>query len=151
MRTKYKKNPKFKLTLASESSNSFVMNNLRHGSLSGAVKWRLHLIMPHISQSTGLTFGSCLRPKYFWIFCMFCEILDLCCNATIIAVHPAANEKLIINPKNILQRKTILIDHSKKIHFNQQHIVCFYHLIWIPTTHENTNIPTDMDKTTTSE
>lgn len=32
-------------------------------------------------------------------------MLDLRCNATIIAVQPAANEKLIIKPKNILKER----------------------------------------------
>lgn len=93
------------LTLANASSNSLVMNNLRHGSRSGAVKWRLHLMMPQISQSTGLLFGSCFKSRYFCTFWKVCDILDLCCNATIITVQPAANEKLIINPKKILKQK----------------------------------------------
>lgn len=90
-------------TFAKASSSSCEMNSLRHGSRSGAVKCRLHLMMPQISQSMGLTFGSCFKPKYFCTFWKVCDILDLCCKATIIAVHPAANEKLMIKPKNILK------------------------------------------------
>ena len=92
-------------TFAKASSNSCEMNSLRHGSRSGAVKWRLHLMMPQISQSMGFVFGSCFKPKYFCTFWKVCDILDLCCKATIIAAHPAANEKLMIKPKNILKEK----------------------------------------------
>lgn len=93
------------LTLASASSSSRVMNNRRHGSRSGAVKCRLHLIMPQISQSMGFAFGSCFKPKYLCTLWKVCDMLDLCCRATIIAVQPAANEKLIIKPKKQLEKK----------------------------------------------
>lgn len=93
------------------------MNSRRHGSRSGAVKWRLHLITPQISQSIGRSFGSFFNPKCFCMRCTASKIHDLCCNATISVAHPAANEKLMINPKKILpareEEKNQVLDEKK--------------------------------------